>query len=84
MTEDGDYVFVLLSNAFDEAVVNEQSAGAQLQSARFATRCIQNCHRDGCFTAVPNATLCSQFSAYITSEFWVSIYVQETRMLYAI
>jgi len=28
---------VVFSNAFDEAVINEQSAGTQLQPARFTT-----------------------------------------------
>jgi len=39
VNEEGDSDIVVFSNAFDEAIVNEQSAGDELQSARFAARC---------------------------------------------
>ena len=68
---------IVFSNAFDKAVINEQSSGPQLQSARLATRCVQCYYQGGCFSAVWNATFCSQFSAHITTEFWVSIRIKQ-------
>jgi len=62
----------VVSNAFDEAFVNEQSDGAQLQSARLATRRIQHRHNDGRIAATGNATFLSHLAAYVATEFRVS------------
>jgi len=59
MNEAGDSDIVVFSNAFDEAIVNEQSAGDELQSARFATSCFQHCYKDGCCAKTRNATFLS-------------------------
>ena len=66
----------MFSDASDKAVINDESAGTQLLSTRFATRCIQHPHRDGCVTAVSNAAFFSYVFADIAAEFWVNIYTK--------
>jgi len=67
------FVVAVFSNASDEAVVNEQSAGSQLLWAWFTSGCVQHCYWHWYFAAVRNAAFCSQLSAHVAAEFWVSM-----------